>query len=192
MQTKLVNRSRGCGRVDRERSHGFGWVGGALIVALITWPHGSRADGPLGRYEVTLEGTIPGGTVNDTKTHLVWQRESPVQAKSWDEAQAYCQSLGDGWRIPSFKELQTIVVWTGGDEPITGYQGFDPEVFPDRGDSYIEPDGDVSSVKASFWAGPTDRGANSSGVEAEMAYVIENTTALVFTETATHRARCVR
>ncbi|HKO94501.1 MAG TPA: DUF1566 domain-containing protein, partial [Polyangiaceae bacterium] len=122
MQTKLSNSRQG-DRVGRESLHWVGWVGSAAcVVALIAWPHRSRADGPLGRYEVTLEGTIPGGTVADTKTHLVWQRESPVQSKSWNEAQDYCQSLGQGWRIPSFKELQTLVVWTGTNEDSRGYQ----------------------------------------------------------------------
>ncbi|MEO7330703.1 MAG: DUF1566 domain-containing protein [Minicystis sp.] len=65
------------------------------------------ADAPPGRY------TLPGdGTVLDTKTGLAWQQAVSGPSYTWADAGGYCQNLvlaGSGWRLPSMKELQTIV-----------------------------------------------------------------------------------
>lgn len=66
----------------------------------------SRADAPPGRYSVTAE------TVYDTKTTLTWQRVRSTTTRTWNDATAYCASLttsGGGWRLPSIKELWTLV-----------------------------------------------------------------------------------
>jgi hypothetical protein len=59
-----------------------------------------------GRYTTT------GGTVFDTKTKLTWQQTVPAATYVWASAKTYCQTLslaGTGWRLPTRKELQTIV-----------------------------------------------------------------------------------
>ena len=51
-------------------------------------------------------------TVVDWTTHLTWQRSADSATRSWEEARAYCDSLGidrPGWRLPALKELLTIV-----------------------------------------------------------------------------------
>ncbi len=52
------------------------------------------------------------GTVIDTVTGLVWQQTPDSGNYSWDQAQAYCESLSladrDDWRMPSLKELFSI------------------------------------------------------------------------------------
>jgi hypothetical protein len=59
-----------------------------------------------GRY------TLASGTVYDTKTKLTWQQVSPSTPGTWASAKGYCPGLnlqGMGWRLPTVKELTTIV-----------------------------------------------------------------------------------
>ena len=75
----------------------------AVVVALSTSAH---ANAPDGRY------TTSGGTVYDTKTKLTWQQTVPSGTYTWAGAKTYCAGLnlgGTGWRLPTAKELQTIV-----------------------------------------------------------------------------------
>jgi hypothetical protein len=96
-----------------------------LVLAAGVWAFARRghADAPPGRF------TFPNdGVVMDTQTGLVWQRVEPADGYSWSQAGSYCQSLdlgGTGWRLPSMKELQTIVD-IGREIP-----AIDPTVFPD-------------------------------------------------------------
>jgi hypothetical protein len=64
------------------------------------------ADAPPGRY------TISSDIAFDTKTMLAWQRSIPTGLVTWDSARTYCTALsllGSGWRLPTVKELLTIV-----------------------------------------------------------------------------------
>lgn len=77
------------------------------VGAVIALRH-AAAFAPPGRY------TIQSGTVIDAKTGLTWQRTIPAPNLSWNDAQTYCQNNtaglpGTGWRLPSVKELQTLV-----------------------------------------------------------------------------------
>jgi hypothetical protein len=76
------------------------------------------------------------GTLVDTATGLTWQRAPDPTLRTWSEAGEYCASLGaDGgatsWRLPSAKELQTLIDETRVDPAL------DPTAFPDTtGDSF--------------------------------------------------------
>ncbi len=63
-----------------------------------------RAAGP---YVETTE------TVVDQSTSLVWQKQSPDETYTWQEALAYCESLSlagqDDWRLPGIRELMSII-----------------------------------------------------------------------------------
>jgi hypothetical protein len=75
----------------------------AVVVALTA---SVDANAPAGRY------TTSGGTVYDTKTKLTWQQAVPPGTYTWAGAKTYCAGLnlgGTGWRLPTAKELQTIV-----------------------------------------------------------------------------------
>ncbi|MEI7894230.1 MAG: DUF1566 domain-containing protein [Myxococcales bacterium] len=66
------------------------------------------ADAPAGQYTIDAAA----GTVTDTKTGIVWQRDVPSGTYTWGAAKTYCSSLGlagGGWRLPSIKVLQTLV-----------------------------------------------------------------------------------
>lgn len=81
----------------------------------------ARADAPAGRY------TIANGTVYDTKTKLTWQQAVPSGTYILADAKAYCSGLslaGTGWRVPTVRELQTIVDESRRDPAI------DPTAFP--------------------------------------------------------------
>ena len=52
---------------------------------------------------------LEGGLVRDTLTGLVWQQEGSSTAMPWADAQSYCSSLGSGFRLPTLKEIDSLV-----------------------------------------------------------------------------------
>ena len=80
------------------------------------------ATAPPGRYMLTEK------TAYDTKTKLTWQRADAPGTYTWAGAKSYCASVGaslDGqtWRLPTVKELQTIV------DHMNAYPAVDATVF---------------------------------------------------------------
>ena len=75
-----------------------------LVVAMVT---AANAAAPVGRYTVSTD------TVLDTKTNRTWQRVVPTATYTWANATTYCQALSlggmTGWRLPTLKELQSLV-----------------------------------------------------------------------------------
>jgi hypothetical protein len=63
----------------------------------------ASASAPAGRY------TVSNGVVYDTRTRLSWQQTPPSTTYVWLPGRDYCTSLGAGWRLPTYKELFTIV-----------------------------------------------------------------------------------
>jgi hypothetical protein len=57
--------------------------------------------------------TIVSGTVSDTYTALMWQRDVSGESRSWKNALAYCEGLTLGgftdWRLPNTKELRSLM-----------------------------------------------------------------------------------
>jgi hypothetical protein len=48
--------------------------------------------------------------VQDVATLLMWERTTGAKAElTWEQANAYCTGLGDDFRLPSLKELLTLV-----------------------------------------------------------------------------------
>jgi PKD repeat protein len=66
------------------------------------------ASAPPCRYTIANDGT-PEGTVHDVVTGLTWQQKVLAGTYSWSGAEASCQSLGSDWRLPTLKELASIV-----------------------------------------------------------------------------------
>lgn len=98
------------------------WIVFAAALALAaSWADHGRADVPSDRY------TIDNGTVFDKKTLLTWQQTISPITYTWAAAQTHCTELnlnGMVWRVPSVKELQTIV-----DEKEQN-PAIDPTAFP--------------------------------------------------------------
>jgi len=147
----------------------FGAV--AITVALLAAP--ASANAPAGRY------TIGGGTVFDTKTKLTWQQVVSTTTYTWADAKTYCASAtlsaalgGSGWRLPTVKELQTIVDYSQTSNPL-----IDPTAFPATALNYL--------WSASPWAGSSPPGA--------WTFIFNNTgTTFVDYDTNPNYVRCVR
>ncbi len=87
-----------------ERRTAARCIGGVALGAAIT----AWSAAPPDRY------TMDAGTLFDTKTELTWQRNAQAQMYNWSDAVNYCPTLGAGWRLPTIKELQSLVdirVW---------------------------------------------------------------------------------
>jgi hypothetical protein len=74
-------------------------LAGAVLLAL----QHARADAPAGHYVVEANG------VRDTKTGLLWQEPLSTSTYPFNATANYCASLGIGWRVPTVKELLTLV-----------------------------------------------------------------------------------
>jgi hypothetical protein len=93
----------------------------------------------------------------DMGTGLSWQRQLDPELRSHAEALSYCSSLtaaGGSWRLPSVKELLTIV-----DETRVN-PASDPEVFPGV------PSFDESHLLG-FWSDSAQGGEYFAGEEDE-------------------------
>jgi hypothetical protein len=116
---------------------------------------------------------IPGdGSVVDMKSKLVWQRDAEAGAHTWAEAKTYCETLtvaAGGFRLPSMKELQTLIDESAADPAI------DAAAFP-------------GAPGESFWTG-----SPLAGSMAEAWFVnFYNGVAYTSLVDHTYRARCVR
>ena len=74
----------------------------ALALALLAPAAAARANAPAGQY------TVSSSTVVDNRTHLTWYKTVGANLNH-DNAVNYCGLLGAGWRLPSVKELQTLI-----------------------------------------------------------------------------------
>lgn len=60
---------------------------------------------PMDRYQENAAND----TVTDTRTGITWQRTVSSGFYTWADANSYCAGLGTGWRLPTLKELLTLV-----------------------------------------------------------------------------------
>ena len=109
---------------NRRRSALLALTMVVAMVGVILRPSTGRTDAPAGRY------TIPGdGTVYDTATTLTWQRAANMTGMTWASAGPYCAGLtapaGGGWRLPTVKELTTLLDYSRPGSPF-----IDPVAFP--------------------------------------------------------------
>lgn len=98
---------------------------------------------------------------------LEWQADVPDEHFTWEDAKAYAASLGDGWRLPTIKELLTLV----------DYDRKSPacSVFPDCPRDWFWSSSPVSGYATLAW------GVHFCGGSANR-YDVSNT----------YRVRCVR
>lgn len=124
-------------------------------VYLLTWAQPARGAAPPGRYIVSTD------TVVDAQTRLVWQR--PVGNGggyyNWSQAESYCQTLSlggfsSGWRLPTRKELQSIVDYT------TTHPAIDSNAFPGLTAGYFWSSSPYVYFAGYYWVIDFDSGGN--------------------------------
>ena len=101
------------------------------------------ADAPAGHFEVDDD------VVMDTKTKLNWQRKVTKDSLGFANAASYCAELdlvGSGWRLPTMKELHTLV-----DETRT-LPALDTEVFKGTPPIFFWTSSRVASFNQYVWA----------------------------------------
>jgi hypothetical protein len=99
---------------------------------------------PLAEPRYQFSGQAPDDLVADRGTGLVWQRRQGTTTYSFADAEPHCAAFaGGGFRVPSMKELQTVM-----DETKSASSLIDAEVFPDF----------PTATNASFWTSSPSAG----------------------------------
>jgi hypothetical protein len=116
------------------------------VVAFIVCAS-AEARAPAGRYNYASTGL----TVYDTKTKLTWQRTAPTTAMTAADAKTYCTGVaatlsGTGWRLPTMKELQSLVDFSQPTGPL-----IDPAPFPATPLSFFWSSTPVAGVPTAVW-----------------------------------------
>jgi hypothetical protein len=140
----------------------------AAVAVVVALSAPAQANAPAGRY------TTANGTVYDTKTKLTWLQIVPSTTYTWANAKTYCAGVGaslggTGWRLPTIKELQTIVDDSGSSPSI------DATAFP-------------STPASGFWS--SSPLAGSSSVAWGVDFGVGNTSNYLVSSTT--YVRCVR
>jgi hypothetical protein len=100
------------------------------VAAAVGFDARVSANAPAGRY------TVSAGTVFDTKTKLTWAQHAAPGTMSFSNGESFCRNLGaslggTGWRLPSKKELLTLVDYSQTVAPC-----IDPVAFPSEPTGY--------------------------------------------------------
>jgi hypothetical protein len=153
----------------------------AAIVLVVAGSIGpSMADAPCTRYRVK------DGTVLDTKTNLTWEQAESAGSHEWGSkgiagtAQYYCATLelaGGAWRLPTIKELFTLV-------DVTRETAIDPNAFP--GDP-----GPTPEEGAYFWSSTPSTNASEPDFAWSLLLSLGGTAYLNTPDTPS-KVRCVR
>lgn len=117
-------------------------IGWAAVAAIALTSSDVSAEAPEGRY------VVDAGTVTDTRTKLTWQRTPDLTPRTFAQATPYCAALdlnGKGWRVPSIKELLTIV-----DESRWG-PAIDPVAFPGTPSDYFWTSSPLATFPMFVW-----------------------------------------
>lgn len=92
---------------NKMYSSRFARAAGLTAIAVLCAVAPANAAAPVTQYTTSAD------TVEDNRTGLVWQRVAPTATYRWKEALEYCEALAlagfSDWRLPSVKELMTIV-----------------------------------------------------------------------------------
>jgi hypothetical protein len=116
----------------------------------------ARAKAPTGHFADNGDGTL-----TDSRTGLVWQRVvAPYAAfHGADQAAAFCAAPADlpgsGWRLPTVKELLTLM-----DQNAADTLFLDPSTFPKTADGY------------SFWTSTVCKVGQACSNGADLPFVV--------------------
>lgn len=115
---------------------------------------------PASRYQIDASSD----SVTDARTGLVWQRSTSATKQTWTDASSYCQARGTGWRLPSLKELLTLV------DPSQKLPAIDTSAFPStpKSDNYWSATPAVNASPFVAWYVAFDEGASSMTTNNEL------------------------
>jgi len=89
------------------------------------------------------------GTVTDRTTGLTWTKADSGRTMNWQEALDYAESLShadhDDWRLPTVKELQSIVDYTRAPDAVAA----------DARGAAIDPIFELTAIESWFWSSTT-------------------------------------
>lgn len=109
------------------------------------------------------------GTVSDLVTGLMWQKTPDYAHRTWDEAKAYAESLAlaghSDWRLPSIKELLSIVYFSGNVMSQTPY--IDTRYFDFK---YPDTSQGFRGIDAQYWSSTVYIGATMFGDRSAFGY----------------------
>jgi len=99
----------------------------AAVVAGL--PQAASANAPSGHYVVTAGSGTNNGTVYDTKSKLTWQQTATSSQLGWADAKTHCAGVGaslggTGWRLPTMKELLSLVDYSQSIGPMIDLNAF--------------------------------------------------------------------
>jgi hypothetical protein len=96
---------------------------------------------------------VTAGVVYDKASGLTWQQSSSPIKKTWTDAKAYCASIGSGFRLPSARELITIIDYTKAQQT----KMIDTIAFP-------------NTAADGFWSASEDKTFGATGATAWSVY----------------------
>ena len=131
----------GYGRTDSSPVIGDG----IAIRARCVVPSAVRGPSCYSPPRFIVAGTGTSATVTDASTKLVWQRGFSGTTMAWDAAKNYCSKAS--LRLPSTKELQTIVDYTVRSPGPT----IDTTVFPKTPADYFWTSSPVAGSPGKAW-----------------------------------------
>jgi hypothetical protein len=142
----------------------FRLVGIAVFAAGLAFVVAGRAAAPAGRY------TMANGEVYDSKTRLAWQQQSSSSMYTQADAVSHCATLslnGATWRLPTMKELLTIVDLSVAPPGPT----IDSAVFPGTPAAYFWSSTLYSGTPGSAWSVLFIYGFSYGNNVSDMSYV---------------------
>ena len=145
-------------------------LGSIAVIGFAALAVDAHASAPAGRY------TVNGGTVLDKQTKLTWQRTPSTTKYSWADAKTACAAAGatlggSGWRVPTIKELHTLIDYS---QPATA-AAIDPAAFPE-------------TPMDNFWSSTPLSGSTSMAWN--LSFVLGNPSSASITSTL--YVRCIR
>ena len=137
---------------------------------------GTGQDGDLQKGTAISYVDNGDGTITDSSTGLVWQKQDDAVARSWQQSLTYCTANtaalpGSGWRLPNFRELSTLINYG------TTSPAINSTYFP-------------STQSLKYWSSTTYKYPTYE-YEAWTIFFLDGQTVAEF-KTSTGYARCVR
>jgi hypothetical protein len=124
--------------------------------------HASCTDSEESAYSVA------GDSAHDRDTGLTWQRAVDHDNYTWQEANAFCSRLnanGRTWRLPSLRELLTLV-------DVTRFEpAIDTSVFPNTPSEFFWSSSPSSTPPGTGWGVNFTRGSSGAALLGTKAHV---------------------